>query len=218
MRGMRAQLVQAHIAWISPAEKRRQQAALHARSMHGRGHTDQRSAGAAGGAAQEGTQCRSTFGSTPARAGGRREKCARASRASTHLIEIASRAAQAAGSTARTQHGRGHTDQRGAGAAGGIAQEEAQRRSTFGSTPARAGGRHERCASASRASTHLIEIAGRAAQAAGSTARTQHGRGHTDQRGAGAAGGTAQEEAQRRSTFGSTPRGGRSMPRRERRA
>ena len=35
MSGMRAQLVQAHIAWISPAEKRRQQAALHTRSMGG---------------------------------------------------------------------------------------------------------------------------------------------------------------------------------------
>ena len=33
--------------------------------------------------------------------------------------------------------------------------------------------------------------AGRAAQAAGSTARTQHGRGHTDQRSARAAGGSA---------------------------
>ena len=48
----------------------------------------------------------------------------------------ASEAAQAANSTARTQHGRGHTDQRGAGAAGGTAQKETQRRSTFGSTPA----------------------------------------------------------------------------------
>ena len=172
---------------------------------HGRGHTDQRSAGAAGGAAQEGTQCRSTFGSTPARAGGRRERYASASRASTHLMEIASRAAQAAGSTARTQHGRRHTNQRSAGAAGGIAQEETQCRSTFGSTPARAGGRRERYASASRASTHLMEIASEAAQAAGSTARTQHGRRHTNQRSAGAAGGTAQEETQCRSTFGSTP-------------
>ena len=50
--------------------------------------------------------------------------------------EAASEAAQAAGSTARTQHGRGHTDQRSAGAAGGTAQKETQSRSTFGSTPA----------------------------------------------------------------------------------
>ena len=50
--------------------------------------------------------------------------------------DTASEAAQAANSTARTQHGRGHTDQRGAGAAGGTAQKETQRRSTFGSTPA----------------------------------------------------------------------------------
>ena len=35
MRGMRAQRVQAHISWKSPAEQRRQQAALHARSMGG---------------------------------------------------------------------------------------------------------------------------------------------------------------------------------------
>jgi hypothetical protein len=54
------------------------------------------------------------------------------------------------------------------------------------------GGRCERYASASRASTHLMEAASKTAQAAGSNARTQHGRGHTDQRSAGAAGGTAQ--------------------------
>ena len=67
MQGMRAHRVQAYIAGKQPAKQRRQQAARHARSMGGDIPTSvvqgQQAARRKGK-----TQCRSTFGSTPAAA------------------------------------------------------------------------------------------------------------------------------------------------------